>query len=76
MPSESQQTHLQQPWKEWYASLKPWDRKDVREGNVVLEDGDSAHGTTAVDQKDVDLKAHKEVPKMYVRLRASTRYLD
>jgi hypothetical protein len=36
MPSEAQQSKLQQPWKKWHASLKPWNRKDVREGNVYL----------------------------------------
>ncbi|KAH0556664.1 hypothetical protein GP486_005536, partial [Trichoglossum hirsutum] len=63
MPSEAQQSELQQPWKKWYASLNPWSRKDVQEGNVVLLNADSAHGTVAIDQKDVDLKADKEVPK-------------
>jgi hypothetical protein len=66
MPSEAQQAKLQQPWKQWQASLKPWTRKDVREGNVILVNADSGHGTTAIDQKNVDLRADKEIPKMYV----------
>ncbi|KAJ6010015.1 hypothetical protein N7499_004582 [Penicillium canescens] len=68
MPSEERQSQLQQPWKKWQGSLNPRGRKDVQEGNVILVDADSTHGTTAVDQKDVDLKAPKEVPKKYVKL--------
>lgn len=66
MPSENEQSKLQQPWKQWHSSLNPWSRKDVREGNVILVNADSGHGTTAIDQKKVDLKADKETPKMYV----------
>lgn len=68
MPSEAQQSKLQQPWKQFHASLNPWSRKDVQEGNVILY-ADSGHGTVSLDQKKVDLKVDKEVPKMYVRLR-------
>jgi hypothetical protein len=66
MPIETEQSKLEQPWKQWHSSLKPLSRKDVREGNVILANADSAHGTTAVDQKDLDLKAEKKIPKMYV----------
>ncbi|GAM33699.1 hypothetical protein TCE0_013f00799 [Talaromyces pinophilus] len=66
MPSEAQQSNLQQPWKQWQASLNPWSRKDVRDGNVILENADSGHGTTAVEQKNIDLKADKKTPTMYV----------
>lgn len=69
MPSEAQQSKLKQPWKQYHTSLNPWSRKDVRDGNVVLVNADSAHGTTSIDQKKVDLKVDKEIPKMYVRLR-------
>lgn len=69
MPSEDQQSKLQQPWKKYHASLNPWSRKDVQKGNVVLTNADSTHGTTSIDRKKVDLKVDKEIPKMYVRLR-------
>ena len=68
MPSEAQQSNLQQPWKKWHADLNPLSRKDVQEGNVILKKSESGHGTVAIDQKDVDLTAEKEIPKMYVRL--------
>ncbi|KAL3952367.1 hypothetical protein ACCO45_012310 [Purpureocillium lilacinum] len=68
MPAESQQANLQQPWKKWHAALNPWGRKDVREGNVILKNADSGHGTVAVDQKNIDLKAAKEVPKIPLRV--------
>lgn len=67
MPSEAQQSNLQQPWKQWQASLNPWSRKDVRDGNVILKNADSGHGTTAVEQKNIDLKAEKKTPTMYVK---------
>lgn len=69
MPSEAQQSKLQQPWKQYHAFLNPWSRKDVQEGNVILVNEDSGHGTTSIDQKKVDLKVLKEIPQMYVRLR-------
>lgn len=69
MPSETEQLKLEQPWKQWHSSLKPLSRKDVREGNVVLVNADSAHGTTAIDQKNVDLKVEKKIPEMYVNPR-------
>lgn len=64
MPSEAQQSTLPQPWKKYHALLNPWSRKDVQEGRVVLVNEDSGHGTIYIDQKNVDLKVDKEIPKM------------
>lgn len=64
MPSEAEQSKLLQPWKEWHGFLNPMGREDVREGTVVIQNPDSNHGTVAIDKKEVDLKADKELPKM------------
>lgn len=65
MPTESQQreANLEQPWKEWHSELNPTSRTDVAEGSLVLKQGDDDsgnHGTTALDQKHVDLASPKQ----------------
>lgn len=64
MPSEAEQATFEQPWKAWHGHLDPWSRQDVRDGAVYLLESDNQnHGTVAINKKDIDLSAPKEVPK-------------
>jgi hypothetical protein len=70
MPSESEQTNLQQPWKEWFNMLKP---KEVigdaglvlaKEGNSGTTGSSTKHGTVALHPRhDVDFSKAKTTPK-------------
>lgn len=73
MPTESEQSNLQQPWKAWYAALDPMGRQDIREGNFTWKAGEGDHGTVAVSHTDVDLWQPKEVPKPLVHIHAEDK---
>lgn len=62
MPTEAEQSKLDQPWKAWHTDLYASKASD---SEITTIDEKSTHGTVALNPRtDVDLKDKKVRPNM------------